>query len=429
MAESRNQSTTSGSSLAQRFPFFYGWVILGLAFLAMFSSAPGHTPVISVFVNPMAGDLELSRTVISGIYTGATLTGAACLVIVGRLLDRYGARGMMTSFALALGVTVVLMSFVKNPLHLFVGFAALRLLGQGVSLTCTTLVALWFSRLRARATSIVLIGTAAGLVAVPPLTHLLISALDWRWTWRVLGLIVLSLLVVPAFTLVRRSPDSVGTFPDGTAPRRAMRPGTRVLAAGSQPAPDWSLKEVLRLPSFWLLIVVASLPNLPMNGLIFHQISLLGSRGIDSGVASVSLSMLAVGLVVGTISAGFLADALPNRYIFVGTNAVLAAAILWAMTLSGNWQAVAYGVVLGIAVGGHITVELVILANYYGKTHLGSIRGMTSLFAVGFSALGPLPIGLLHDRTDAYTWPLLLLLAMCVAGGTVATLARPPRQK
>ena len=377
----------------------------------------------------MAGDLELSRTVISGIYTGATLTGAACLVIVGRLLDRYGARGMMTSFALALGVTVVLMSFVKNPLHLFVGFAALRLLGQGVSLTCTTLVALWFSRFEGPGHVDRVDRHCGRPGGGPPLTHLLISALDWRWTWRVLGLIVLSLLVVPAFTLVRRSPDSVGTFPDGTAPRRAMRPGTRVLAAGSQPAPDWSLKEVLRLPSFWLLIVVASLPNLPMNGLIFHQISLLGSRGIDSGVASVSLSMLAVGLVVGTISAGFLADALPNRYIFVGTNAVLAAAILWAMTLSGNWQAVAYGVVLGIAVGGHITVELVILANYYGKTHLGSIRGMTSLFAVGFSALGPLPIGLLHDRTDAYTWPLLLLLAMCVAGGTVATLARPPRQK
>ena len=431
MAESRIPSTAPGISLTQRFPFFYGWVILGVASLAMLSAAPGQTFVVSVFVDPMRGDLELSRTLISGIYTAATLTGAACLPLMGRLLDRYGARVMLTSVALVFGLVAFSMGFVDNPLHLFFAFAGLRLLGQGsMSLISTTLVALWFSRFRARATSISVIGTATGQVAVPPLAHLLISTIDWRWTWRVLGLIILSMLVAPVFTFVRRSPESIGTFPDGIPPKGSTQSDGPSLPASNKPSSaDWSLKEVLRLPGFWLLLLVASFPTLTMTALIFHQVSILGDRGIDSGIASASLSVAAMSFLVGSIGAGLLADALPNRYILSGTSIILGAAILLVMNLSGNLQALGYGVVLGAGMGTHLTVGVVIWANYYGRTHLGSIRGMASMCSVAFSALGPLPVGLLYDLTDTYTLPLLLMLAASLAGAVAATVARPPRRK
>ena len=351
------------------------------------------------------------------------------MVVVGRLLDRYGARVMLTVVSVAFGVAVAAMSLVDSPVQLLLGLMALRLLGQGsMTLIPTTMVALWFVRLRGRAISISVMGSAAGQAAFPPLLHFLISILDWRRTWAVMSLTVLGLLVVPVSTLVRRSPESVGTVPDGKPTLSAFRPGRSAVSGLGQPSPDWTLKEVLRLRSFWLLIFVASVPSLVGTGLIFHQVSLLGIRGIDPGVAAASLSVMALAFLVGSFSIGFVVDALPNRYVYTGTHIVMAAASLWLLTLSTDWQAFVYGGILGLSSGFSMTVGSVIWANYYGKSHLGTVRGFSYLWQIGFSALGPLPMGLLFDLTDGYTLSLLLMVMLSLTAALAATIARPPRR-
>ena len=429
MAEPVHQSPRSSTPLTQRFPFFYGWVILAVASLAMFVSAPGQTYTISIFVDPISEDLDLTRTLISALYTGATLMGALGLVLMGRLMDRYGARVMLTIVSIAFGVAVGSMRFVDNPVHLLIGFMALRFLGQGsLTLLPTTLVAIWFVRRRARAMIIPLLGSGISQGAFPPLVHTLISRLDWRRTWTVLGLGVWGLLVLPAFFLVRRSPESVGTVPDGVDRGSASRHGSRSSPVGSSSTTDWSLNQVLRLRSFWLLVFVASSGSLVQTGIVFHQVSLLGERGIDSGVAALALSMIAPAFLTGVVSAGFLADAIPNRFIMVGTNTLVGVALISYLTLSSDGQAIANGLVLGLASGCQMTVSSVIWANYYGKTHLGSIRGVTSLASVGASAISPLPLGLLYDVTGDYALPLQLMLGVCILGAIGAIFAKPPQR-
>ena len=366
---------------------------------------------------------------ISGLYTAATLTGALGMVVVGFLLDRYGARVMLTVVSVAFGVAVAAMSLVDSPLQLLLGLIALRLLGQGsMTLIPTTLVSLWFVRLRGRAMSISIMGSAAGQATFPPLIHFLISILDWRRTWMVMSLIALGLLVVPVSTLVRRSPESVGTVPDGKVTLSAIRLGRPSMSDIGRPMSDWKLKQVLRLPSFWMLIFVSSVPSLVGTGLIFHHVSLLGIRGIDPGVAAASLSVMALTFLVGSLTIGFVVDALPNRYVYTGTHLVMAAASLWLLSLSSDWQAYVYGGILGLSSGFSMTVGSVIWANYYGKSHLGSVRGFSYVWQLGFSALGPLPMGLLFDLTDGYTLPVLLMLALSLAAAFASTLARPPRR-
>ena len=429
MAEPVHQPPRSSVSLTQRFPFFYGWVILAVASLAMFVSAPGQTYTISIFVDPISDELNLTRTLISALYTAATLVGAIGMVVMGRLMDRYGARVMLTIVSIAFGVAVGSMRFVDNPVHLLLGFMALRFLGQGsLTLLPTTLVAIWFVRRRARAMIIPLLGSGISQGTFPPLVHYLISNLDWRRTWTVLGLAVWGLLVLPAFFLVRRSPESVGTVPDGKVRAIASKQDSLTSPGSGASESDWSLKQVLRHRSFWLLLFVASSGSLVQTGIVFHQVSLLGERGIDSGVAAVALSMIAPAFLTGVVSAGFLADAIPNRFIMVGTNALVGAALVSYLTLSSDGQAIANGLVLGLASGCQMTVSAVIWANYYGKTHLGSIRGVASLASVGASAISPLPLGILFDVTGNYVLPLRLMLVVCIAGAITAIFAKPPRR-
>ena len=89
--------------------------------------------------------------------------------------------------------------------------------------------------------------------------------------------------------------------------------------------------------------------------------------------------MIAPAYLAGAVGTGFLADALPNRFIMIGTNGLIAAGLASYLTLSSDEQAIANGLVIGLASGSHMTVSSVVWANYYGKSHLGSIRGVAFL--------------------------------------------------
>ena len=124
---------------------FYGWAVVVVATLATFCSGPGQSFVFSVFVDPILADTGLSRVYLSTLYAFGTGVSAVMVVVVARLVDRFGARLMLAGIALALGVACFGMSTAAGPVALFFGFAAMRALGQGsLPVTANILTAQWF---------------------------------------------------------------------------------------------------------------------------------------------------------------------------------------------------------------------------------------------------------------------------------------------
>ncbi len=398
---------------------------MGVAGLAIFCSGPGQTYSVSVFVDPIIEDLGWSRTMVSGLYTAGSLTAAMAMIFVGRLLDRYGARIMLGIVVVLFSVVVAAMSLINHPVHLYLGFAGIRTLGQGsLTLIPTTLVAIWFVRLRGRATALTTLGMGASTASFPPLIHWLISNSDWREAWIVLSIIVCALLLLPALLLVRRSPESVGLVPDGAARPESAWTGA---AGTSRPAEvSWQLGEAVRTRTFWLLLGAMSSPSIISTALMFHHISLMESRGIGTGMAAVVLSVIAPSVLVGSLAAGFLSDILPNRFIMAASQAFLAVSLTLALTVSHTWQAFLYGAVLGTGGGASMTTSAVIWANYYGRGHLGAIRGASQVGMVAFAAMGPLPFSLLLDVAGSYNSTFFALLAFPVLSALFALLAVPP---
>ena len=408
-----------------RLPFFYGWIIVAIATLSGFMSGPGQTFGVSIFVEPMIERLELTRTTVAGLYTLGSLTAATMMLLVGRLLDRFGARTMLFVVGALFGGAALWMSQVSAPLELYLGFAALRTLGQGsLTLVPTTLVALWFIRLRGRVTAIVSIGMVASAAVFPILLHNLIGSFGWRGAWIALAIMIWSLVTIPAILFVRRTPESVGLLPDGDA----MRPSGEV--AGRQRSDeDWSFREALRTRALWLLMFAATSQSLISTGLTFHHISIMESRGVDAGTAAVVLSSMALSALIGTVVAGFLSDRYPNRFIIAAGQVLLVMAMLLIINVTADWQAVVYGGFLGLGGGLTYTTNNVIWPNYFGRKELGSIRGMAMTAMVAASALGPLPFGYLFDVTGSYTSAVLVFLALPAACLAAALLAVPPGKK
>jgi len=271
------------------------------------------------------------------------------------------------------------------------------------------------------------IGGAIGMATFPIMAHALISHTDWRNAWVVLALVIWVVLV-PIVLLVRRSPESVGLLPDGKPAQQLKEQAVGARASTAQEV-DFSLSEALRTRAFWLLLLATSAFPLIGTGLSFHQISFLASKGIQRGVATAVFSIIGPSQLLGTFIAGFMADRFPNRYLLVVAQVLLGMAMLWTFLITSSWQAFTYGAILGLSMGFIMNVAAVIWPNYYGRLHLGSIRGVSMASTVALAALGPLPFGLVYDITGDYSLAILVLLALPVLCAVAALLALPPKKR
>ena len=413
--------------ITSRIPFFYGWIILAVSALARFISSPGQTFLIAVFIDPITSNLGWSRTLVSSLYTAGSLTAGVAVIFVGRLLDRYGARTLLLAVGSLFGLAIFWMSTVDHPVELYIGFAALRTLGQGsLGLITSTLIALWFVRLRGKAMAIGAIGGAIGVTTFPIIAHTLISNTDWRNAWVVLA-IVIWVVMIPIVLLVHRSPESIGLLPDGKQ-KQQLKEQTIDGGENISDEVDFTLGETLHTRAFWLLLFANLAMPLIGTGLSFHQISLLTSKGIPTSVATAVFSVIGPLQLLGTFVAGFMSDRYPNRYLLVAGQALLAIAMLWTLFITSAWQAFTYGAILGFSTGFIMTVTAVIWPNYYGRLHLGSIRGESMASTVAIAAIGPLPFGLIYDITGDYFSIILILLVLPVSCAVAAFLAHPPKR-
>lgn len=384
---------------------------------------------MSLFVDPLIDEFGWSRTTISGLYTAGSLTAASSMLAIGWLLDRFGARVVLAGVGVMLGLAALWMSEVSNQIGVYAGFSALRMFGQGsLGLVPSSLVALWFVRKRGRATAIAGLGMVASQAIFPPLIHTLNTQIGWRQTWVVLGIIVWSVLIPVAVVFVRRTPESVGLLPDGaTAPQviaEADIPST--IAQGTD---DWTLREALRTRTFWLVFVAAGSQSLVSTALIFHQVAVLDSRGLSAGVSAAVLSVMGPVSLAGAMAGGFLSDHFPNRLLLLAGQAILGIGMLLAMVMTETWQALIYGGVIGFSSGSVITVAAVIWPNYFGRKHLGSIRGAATMAMVAGAALGPLPFALTFDLTESYRSVLVIFMVFPAVSVVAALFAVPPKRK
>ena len=404
----RTSWTETGPPARRRRAF----VVLSAAVLTQMMTAPGQTVGISVFVDHLVTDLDLSRSGVSAAYLVGTGAGALSLPLAGRLIDRRGLRWATTAFAAAFGAVLVAMAGVAGFATLALGFAGTRMLGQGaLTLTASTTIAVSFDRHRGTAMGIKT-ALGGGLMSLIPLVAAgLIAAVGWRTTFAILGVSVWLILLPLARWVVAdpRPVEAISISPTALAVGDSQRPGSA-----------WQLSEVVRHPMFWVMTAAVSLSALVSTGLVFHQIGLLVERGLTPGQAAGNFVPQTIAAALASLWAGRLADRVSANVLVPGAMVLLAASPMLLQVARPGVLAVLYGVVLGAAGGSIRTIEASVLPRWFGVAHIGEIRGVILAAAVGASSVGPLLVSTLGAMLDGYG-PVLNLLAG--ASITVALLA------
>ena len=196
--------------------FFYGWIIVVVGIFVAFSSGPGQSFVFSVFIDSMIAETGFSRSAISTLYFLSTAISAVMVAIVSRLADKWGARSNLILIGVVFGISCFSMALSSGILAFYLSFAALRALGQGsLTINATLLVNQWFVEKRGRAIAIMGLGFPLSNAILPYLSRVLIDSFGWREAYGILGILVMILIIPPAFFLLRNFPEDLGLFPAG----------------------------------------------------------------------------------------------------------------------------------------------------------------------------------------------------------------------
>jgi len=416
--------------LIRRLPFFYGWVILAAACCAGFSRAGGGVAVLSIFVAPMTANFGWSRTAISGAASVGGLIAALASPRLGRLLDRAGARLVLSAAVLTTGLACAALSLTQYLTVFYLLYCIIRMNFAGpFDLGIYGAVNNWFVARRATANAIATTAQMAGLVALPLIAQAAIVLCgSWRAGWIAVGLAILAVGFLPSALLIVRAPEDVGLRPDHRA--RPTSPTATSPTTTPQPHPKAELHftrpQALRTRAFWLLALFTVFAYPVQAGVSLHQAAYLVERGLSPTTAATIVGAFSFASGCGSLGFGFLPRRMKVRYRLATVGALQAVGVLGLLGATATPEFYAAAAIFGLGIGGLLMLPPVAWADYYGRGSYGAIRGVALPFQVLAQAAGPLLSGVLRDATGNYTLSLECFAILSVLGMVAALLARPP---
>lgn len=394
-----------------RTPFYYGWVNVAVAALAMVGTLPGRTQGLGLITEPLLKDLQLGRVAFAQMNLFATLAGALFALGVGRLIDRCGGRAVLTFVAAALGVVVLWMSGVKGAAAAAVLITLTRGLGQSaLSVVSITLVGKWFVRRLNTAMAVYTVALSVGFMVAFPSVGAVVTTYGWRAAWAAVGLAVLLGLAPLGWLLVRRSPEACGIAPDGES---------RVEEGAGGEAGGHTLWQALATPSFWVFGLSSAVYGLIASGISLFNESILAERGFEAAVYYRSLVIVALTSLAGNLLGGWLASKWRMNRLLALALVLLACSLLALPHVRAEAHVAAYAVVMGLAGGFVIVIFFSFWSLAYGRAHLGRIQGAAQALTVVASAVGPLLLAECVTRTGSYA-AIFYLLALVVSALVLA---------
>tara|TARA_B100000768_G_scaffold8704_1_gene9022 strand:- start:132 stop:1403 length:1272 start_codon:yes stop_codon:yes gene_type:complete len=371
--------------------FFYGWIIVGVANLGIFSSGPGQSHTFSVFVGPISKDLGLSNASIASAYGLATLIAAFLLPYMGKIIDKYGPRNSLIIISIILGISCIFFGAASNFLMLTVGFGFLRFFGQGsLMLGCANMVSQWFDTKRGFAMSLMALGFGISMAVHPPLSQWLIEQFGWKYAWVILGISTWIIMVPALYILAWNSPESVGLRPDGANKSDSIQNDLKEIEG-------LNLSEAIKERSFYILSAMWFGMAMLVTTLHFYQVTILTSQGITTEFAAGIFSVSAVAMVLFMPFVGKLFDNYPTKYILALGLTINSISLLFITFANNELFAIIYAIFFGINNAISMTMFGYIWPRYFGRRHLGSIQGTGQMIGVIGASLGPLPVGFAID--------------------------------
>ena len=410
--------------------FFYGWVMLAVVILGLFACYTGQSVGIAVFNPSFRESLDLNHSQVAGAYGVATLLAGGAAFITGAVSDRFGIRRTMTVVVILMGGACIFMLGVHGLISLFFAFLFLRILGHGaLPLLVDNTLAMWFHRRLGLVYCVKNIAAAGAVAAIPTLNLWLIHNYGWQRAYAILGIAVWVVMLPLLLFVYRNRPEDVGQCLDGIAdtdPHPASEPDSG-FRAGSAESANFDLRGALRTRSFWIMIAGNMVAGMVWAGTVFNIVPLFESYGFTDQQAAATMALFAIFMAALQPLAGFLTDRLPLNLLLSVSAAAVTAAMAILLSMNSLWMAHLFAVVFGFGNGLRQVVDSTLWPRYFGRNHLGKIRGCALTAIVVGSSVGPLLLGKSYDHFKSFDISIYIFLGANALLAVVCLFVTRPR--
>jgi MFS family permease len=398
----------SGASTPLRLPFFYGWVVVAVAFVTMGLGVNART-AFSLLFPPILDEFGWERGMTAGAFSFGFLVSAVLSPCVGCLMDRRGPRVVIEMGVGLMAAGLLLAPLAHQPWHLYATLGVL--VGGGTNCLGYTGQSLflpnWFVRRRGLAMSVAFSGVGVGSILVLPWLQALIGHAGWRVACWALGLLVLALLA-PLNLLLKRRPEDLGLAPDGDRSSRtdaAADPMANVVDP-AWVAVDWTLRRAMRTARFWWIAVGYLCGMFAWYAVQVHQTKYLVEIGVSATHAAWALGFVSLTGIPGQIALGHVSDRIGREWVWTAGSLGFALCYLALLGLRHGPTPTLLALMIvsqGMLGYGLTSVIGAIPAEIFQGSHYGTIFGTLMLAAIMGGAAGPWVTGALHDATGSYT--------------------------
>jgi MFS family permease len=376
---------------------FYGWVVVGVAFVAQFIAAGLVFYTFGVALKDLAADFGSGRFGISGIHLVMPWTGAVMAPFVGRLAGAGHLRPLLIAGALSIGLGFVLVARATELWQLYLIYPVLMAFGANTlsGVGASALVVNWFSRRRATALAVSQIGASAGGMLMGPVAASLFADFGWRNTYLGFGIAVLALAPIIGWLTVGR-PEERGLRPDND-------PAPDDAESAATPAAEFETRTALRDPNLWLIAYIAGMGFMLSSAVVTHIVALATDQGMDVVQASGLLSILAMGALAGKPLFGLLSDRFGERGAYALAIALEVLGLAGLTTAPGGSALLAVVVVFGLGIGGNLPLSSALLARAYGPAAFAPMMGLMMPLLTPLVSTGTPFAGWVFDETGSYS--------------------------
>ena len=417
-------------------PFFYGWVVVAVAFITMGIGVNSRT-AFSLLFPPILDEFGWSRGTLAATFSIGFITSALITPAIGMLMDRTGPRVVVPAGAALVSVGLITATYSTAPWH-FYSTLGVFVVGGSILMSYighTLFLPNWFKRRRGLALGLAFAGVGIGSVTIFPWMQHSIDTAGWRASCWTLAFIIL-VVVVPLNVLFQRhKPEDLGLLPDGdTNPNTMHKDGgtivDRTIIDRAWVETEWTLVKAMRTARYWWLMVSFIAGLYVWYAVQVHQTRYLIDMGISAETAALALGLVGLTGVVGQISVGHLSDRIGREWAY--TLALLGFLATYAcLYLLQQWPEL-WLVYLMVGLQGFIgygtsTVFAAIPADLFAGKQYGIIFGILATAASIGAAVGPWLTGLSYDIQGSYDRAFCLAMVVCLISIAAMWLAGPGR--
>jgi MFS family permease len=370
---------------------YYGWAVAASLAITELTSWGILFYSFSVMVTPMRKELGWSAGTVTGAFAVAFLVSGISAIVVGRWVDRYGSRVVMTIGSCLGVVMLVLWSRVTNPIEFYLiwvglGIASAMLFYEPAFAATAT----WFTNKRRLAVTIVTVGGAlASVVFVPVATSLVIQR-GWRTAVFALSVILAAVTIPLQFGVLRR---------------RLQGPVQAV--AAPRPLP---LGQILRQQGFWRVSAAFALSAFTWVAMATYLIPFLISHHYGAALAAAIVSIMGASQIVGRILLLVVHRWLGDQWSIPSFFLLQTVGLVVLLLASASWEIGVFAFLFGVGFGGSYPARATVVADRFGTTAYGQINGIIAFLMTLTAALGLVAMGAVSAKSPAYSGAMVLVL-------------------